>query len=262
MGGKVKSGGTAYEISPAKVKVGGTGYSILYGMTKVGGTGYRISFSPIPAEYQQIEYIYYSSGTGYPYIILPFAAVSNMKFEFEGGRPSGVAESSSTTYFTYIGYMATSGYARTYTRFYHAGSNSTRVQGYSSTRGTYVSTTQLTADTLYNVSVSFGPNRTTSGTTSVTFNGTTATSSASTSGSNYTGTGLLLGRLNTSSTSNTYRGYGLYGRFTAYDGSNNVLGDLYPCYRKSDNAVGMYDIVSEQFLTSEVSADFSAGPDV
>lgn len=261
MGGKVKSGGTAYEISPAKVKVGGTGYSILYGMTKVGGTGYRISFSPIPVEYQQVEYIYNDSSAGQPYITLPFAAVSNMKFEFEGGRPSGVAETSSTTYFTYIGYYG-SGYARTYTRFYHAGSDSTRIQGYSSTRGTYVSTTQLTADTLYDVSVSFGPNRTTSGATSVTFDGTTATSSASTSGSNYTGTGLLLGRLSTSTTGAGVRGSGLYGRFTAYDSSNNVLCDLYPCYRKSDNAVGMYDIVSEQFLASENSDDFLAGPNV
>lgn len=262
MGGKTKIGGTAYNISPATVKVGGTAYKIKYGKTKVGGTAYTISFSPIPTEYQQVEYIYSNSSAGYPYIKLPFAAVSNMKFEFEGGRPSGVAESSSTTYFTHIGYMATSGYSRTYTRFYHSGTNTTRVQGYSSTRGANVETTQLTADTLYNVSVSFGPNRTTLGATSVTFNGTTSTSSESTAGSDYTGTNLFLGRLNTSSTGSGYRGYGLYGRFTAYDSSNNILCDLYPCYRKSDDKVGMYDLISEQFLVSENSNGFLAGPDV
>lgn len=260
MGGKTKVGGTAYDISPATVKVGGTAYKIKYGKTKVGGTAYTISFSPIPSEYQQIQYIYYASGSGYPYIELPFAAVSNMKWEFEGGRPDGVAETRSTAYFTYIGYYGSS-YARTFARFYHNGTDSTRLQAYSYTRNAYVQTTQLTADTLYDVSVSFGPNRTTSGTTSVTFNGTTSTSSASTAGSNYTGSGLLLGRLSTTSTSSSYRGYGLYGRFTAYDGSNNVLCDLYPCYRKSDNVVGMYDIVSEQFL-SPSSASFSAGPNV
>lgn len=261
MGGKTKVGGTAYNISPATVKVGGTAYKIKHGKTKIGGTAYTISFSSIPSEYQQVKYIYYGTGTSYPYITLPFAAVSNMKWEFQGGRPSGVADSSSTTYFTYIGYYGSS-YARTFARFYHNGEDSTRVQAHSYTRNAYVSTTQLTADTLYDVSVSFGPNRTTSGTTSVTFSGTTSTSSASTAGSNYTGSGLLLGRLSTSSTSSSYRGYGLYGRFTAYNSSNTVLCDLYPCYRKSDNVVGMYDVVSEQFLPPTNNASFSAGPNV
>lgn len=38
--------------------------------------------------------------------------------------------------------------------------------------------------------------------------------------------------------------------------------DLVPCYRKSDNKIGMYDLVSGSFLTNSGSGSFSKGADV
>lgn len=38
--------------------------------------------------------------------------------------------------------------------------------------------------------------------------------------------------------------------------------DFVPCYRISDNAVGMYDMVSRTFFTNYGSGTFTAGPDV
>ncbi len=44
-----------------------------------------------------------------------------------------------------------------------------------------------------------------------------------------------------------------------YDG-NDLVANMIPCYRKSDNKAGMYDIVRSVFLTSQdASAEFSAG---
>lgn len=38
--------------------------------------------------------------------------------------------------------------------------------------------------------------------------------------------------------------------------------DLVPCYRKSDNEIGMYDLVSNTFLTNSGSGSFNKGADV
>lgn len=40
------------------------------------------------------------------------------------------------------------------------------------------------------------------------------------------------------------------------------LADIYPCYRKSDNVAGMYDIVRDVFLTNAGTGSFIVGPDV
>lgn len=46
------------------------------------------------------------------------------------------------------------------------------------------------------------------------------------------------------------------------DGGNNLLVDLVPCYRKSDNKPGMYDKVHNTFYTNVGTGDFTVGPDV
>lgn len=48
---------------------------------------------------------------------------------------------------------------------------------------------------------------------------------------------------------------------TIYSGENKVA-DLVPCYRKSDNAVGMFDLVAESFIQNSGSGNFAKGPDV
>ena len=41
-----------------------------------------------------------------------------------------------------------------------------------------------------------------------------------------------------------------------------LIYDFIPCYRKSDNVAGMYDLVSEQFFTNVGTGEFIVGPNV
>jgi hypothetical protein len=56
------------------------------------------------------------------------------------------------------------------------------------------------------------------------------------------------------------------GRFSIWDCvikvDDNVLFNAIPCYRKSDNVIGMYDLVSETFFTNAGSGSFTKGGDV
>ena len=47
-----------------------------------------------------------------------------------------------------------------------------------------------------------------------------------------------------------------------YDASNNLVVDLVPCYRKSDDVAGMYDLVGEAFYKSMSTTNFSKGDNV
>lgn len=49
--------------------------------------------------------------------------------------------------------------------------------------------------------------------------------------------------------------------FIAYDGANKIA-DFIPCYRKSNNKPGMYDLVTKQFFTNAGYSKFLVGPDV
>lgn len=44
--------------------------------------------------------------------------------------------------------------------------------------------------------------------------------------------------------------------------SGTLIRNLIPCRRKSDNAVGMYDLVNDTFYTNIGTGDFIAGPEV
>lgn len=67
---------------------------------------------------------------------------------------------------------------------------------------------------------------------------------------NYGGTSLAVG------VHARMRGVQIYNR------SDELVADYVPCYQRSDNAVGFYDIVSETFIGNSGSGSFSAGPDV
>ena len=59
--------------------------------------------------------------------------------------------------------------------------------------------------------------------------------------------------------------YGAYRKisyFQYYDKNDTLICDLVPCYRKSDNTIGMYDIVRKTFLTKKGSGSFTKGADV
>ena len=50
-------------------------------------------------------------------------------------------------------------------------------------------------------------------------------------------------------------------RFKLYDG-NNIVRNFIPCYRKSDDEAGMYDVVNGVFYTNEGTGEFIVGEDV
>lgn len=51
--------------------------------------------------------------------------------------------------------------------------------------------------------------------------------------------------------------------FKYYNSSTNaLLADYVPCYRKSDNVAGFWDVVSETFKTNSGSGSFTVGPTV
>ena len=54
-------------------------------------------------------------------------------------------------------------------------------------------------------------------------------------------------------------GYSRIKMFKYYDKTNNLICDLIPCYRKSDNEIGMYDAARNIFLTNVGSGSFSKG---
>ena len=45
-------------------------------------------------------------------------------------------------------------------------------------------------------------------------------------------------------------------------GAGNLVSHCYPCYRKSDNVIGFYDVVNNEFLTNGGSGTFTKGSDV
>ena len=50
--------------------------------------------------------------------------------------------------------------------------------------------------------------------------------------------------------------------FKAWDANGTLIREMYPCYRKSDNALGFYDIVTQTFYTGTGTGSFIAGNNV
>ena len=52
------------------------------------------------------------------------------------------------------------------------------------------------------------------------------------------------------------------GRFSYWDKNGVLICDLYPCYRKSDGIIGMYDVARNHFFTNVGTGSFTKGADV
>lgn len=53
----------------------------------------------------------------------------------------------------------------------------------------------------------------------------------------------------------------LYG-IKIYNASSMLIGNFIPCYRKSDNVIGMYDLVGNKFYTNQGSGAFTKGANI
>ena len=248
---KTKIGGTAYKIVCGNVKVGGTKYIIDHGKTKIAGTGRDIFLGPVPYAYQRVQYIINTEyGNTYErgaVLTLPITTQYGLKLDMEVGI-----------------YGTTSSYVRqgeiggtTSGCFFYFSRNTSTSYDIHAGRGGYGTTLTktLAKETLYSATVDFG---TSSTPVSFTFNGESksmATLSGMTTGiamTMFDGTGHA-----PSGTA------GIFGRVIARNASDQIIMDLYPCYRKSDNKVGMWDAVSRTFLVNtnaDADADLQAGP--
>lgn len=103
-------------------------------------------------------------------------------------------------------------------------------------------TTSYAINTLYNVTLNF-----TSTTASATINGTTYSAPNS---KNALSGGVV-----------KFNGIG---RFYSYKISQEgiLVADLVPCYRKSDNVIGFYDLVTGNFYTNRLTGTFTKGSDI
>lgn len=76
---------------------------------------------------------------------------------------------------------------------------------------------------------------------------------------------LYLFALHNTITSETSTGVNQFAKvkvYNCYIKTPNNLKHFIPCYRKSDNKPGMFDIVNQQFYTNQGTGEFIVGPDV
>lgn len=184
----------------------------------------------LPEEYQQVKYL---ESHGNEYIDTGIVANGNTGFWID-------SQNTVDSVYRYLG-VANTGWAKALV----LGSNGTvYVNGvYSNSLNTGRTRTQ----------VSYIEKKGTS------FDGSTWTYSVSDFTSN--GTVVLFAlRYNGGIEKNSSNCYKLFG-LKFYD-SNTVIRDYVPCYRKSDNEPGLYDIVNDVFYTNAGTGTFAIGADV
>jgi len=196
--------------------------------------------SRLPNEYQEVEYLE-SHGTQYINTGYSFQSdIQEITLSFSGvlGASTNVAISGSQT-----------SSARNSIFWYNSNTNLGLGLGDNSA-GT-------SAGTLLSLQKNIVVANITSGNYSVVINGTTPTTSTYT-GSVVTGKSYYLFGSNYN---DTLEGGGSYKIYEVQLKDNSVLvRNFIPCYRKSDNEPGMYDLVNNQFYTNQGTGTFTVGP--
>lgn len=127
--------------------------------------------------------------------------------------------------------------------------------GISSGTATYIGNTSVSNGTRFQATIS-NINGTVTLTNSKTSN--TATKTNQGTATNTTRTIHLFGRNNGGSAvpcnASVYS-------FKIYDVDNKLICDYVPCYRKSDNVIGMYDLVTGKFIQKSGTGNFTKGED-
>lgn len=199
----------------------------------------------LPAEYQEVEYIQ-CSGTQYINVGLS-AQSNNAIYECEWTEPtleSGGSLFGSTN--------KNSSTARWSPVLYHPGAGSV----YLATAGSdgLCRTSGLVANTKYTAKITAN-----NGTITFELNSTSVTASYSGTVANGVNIGIFADITNTGVQEICRYTQLNYWRMTD---NGEVVRDLVPCYRKSDNVAGMYDLISGTFFTNAGTGTFIVGADV
>lgn len=202
-------------------------------------TGFEyVTLTPtfLPTAYQQVEYL---RGDGGQYIITPVTTADNQtiycKFRKSATRDDRVFAASNGSATNTVLFVST-------TRQYIVKNNSNEA-------GVSQSTPAFNANTVYDVTVN--PN------TTLTVNGTNYTGVVQYGGST---SAFYINLFNQQGFSSQNLSGDMFNFRVTQSGSKII--DCIPCYRKNDNVAGMYDKVSNTFLTNSGTGSFTVGADV
>lgn len=197
----------------------------------------------LPTEYQEVEYI---ATSGTQYIDTGYVLKSN---KFKVDLIVQFTGTNTTTFASYVGFMKSS--STVIPRF--------GIHNY--THGTYMYGADATINTTSAVAKEkdFVIFNGTGSAQSLSVNGVVNSSSTSYNMSNNT-LSMYLGARNLAGAGNNAISAKFY-RFKLSVGGQKVR-DLIPCYRKSDNVIGMYDIVNNTFYTNKGTGSFAKGSNI
>lgn len=197
--------------------------------------------------YQEVQYIQ-SSGTQYIDTgIIPTVSPTNLKYIVKCNSESGYSSDNCILGARLAGGYAGSGYKL------NLYDTVTEYQDIVTPSGSNVWSPALRdQEVVYEVQVK-------SGDTYYKENGVTKASHSTTGTTDTHNQSLYLMAMNQSGAQWFYHGKIYYLKIWDQD---VFVQDLVPCYRKSDDKPGMYDIIAGQFLTNAGTGDFTVGPDV
>lgn len=197
----------------------------------------------LPTEYQEVDYI---ATSGTQYIDTGYVLKSN---KFKVDLIAQFTGTDTTTFASYVGFMK---------------SSSTVIPSFgihNYTGGTYMYGADATISTTSVVvkEKDFIIFKGTGTTQSLSVNGAVNSSTTSYSMSSNT-LSMYLGARNVAGAVNNAVSAKFYRFKLSVDGQK--VRDLIPCYRKSDNVIGMYDIVNNTFYTNKGTGSFAKGSNI
>ena len=214
-------------------------------ITSNGVTLWEKITSRIPSEYQEVEWIQAGSSVG---------AYLNLGFTFDTAARVNLGMYRVDTSTSYIfGAAENSG---KYRCMISAPYGETKAYGYGSDGSTYLSIAVSFDDGFNDFEFTLKD-----GSASIK-NLTNGKSDARTTNKAFTMTSNLLLFAQNYNGSARYGAYRKVAYFQYYDKTDTLICDLVPCYRKSDNVIGMYDIVRKTFLTNVGTGSFTKGANV
>jgi len=233
--------GVARKIVGAYVGVNGVARKVKKAYVGVNGVAKRI-YPRLPDAYQEVEYLY---GNGTPYINTGLTAADIDEYAYSFKKP-------------YAKYGAVFGnYVSEdsdVVRAIFTASENNGMYLYLNTKasgGSLSSTLNIDYDNFNEVSVSID-STTITGTT----NGATKTRSIVHGNENLTNIALFHTRCSVSASNASYIKYFIFKK------NGKEVRNFVPCYRKSDNVAGMYDVANDVFYTNAGNGAFTVGSDV
>ena len=198
----------------------------------------------LPNEYQEVEYI---ENTGSQYINTGVVLTNGFRIETQINISNWYSEGNFTGVCYYAGVIG----ANTYRDYIVVYKEKPMLGMNTDTQAT----STLSLNTWYTIDAS-----TISGNGYYKIDETTVTSSSN--AVSHSNLNLWLFGVNNNNDGKWWNAYIKMKETKIYNNSNTLVRDLVPCYRKSDNAIGMYDLTNDTFYANSGTGTFSKGDNV